>query len=434
MKNPFKVLIRLCLLPFSSSFLLISTAIFSIVGGTASTFQSIKDGESIVSTGGTFELGFFIPAGASGNRYVGIWYKKSVTTIVWVTNRDTPLTDSSGVLKITHLGILVLLNQNSAAVWSSNTSRTAQNPVAQLLDSGNLVVKDGSDNEAENFLWQSFDYPGDTCLPGMKLGRNIVTGFNWHISSWKNPQDPSQGNYTYQLDTSGYPEIILRKGSVIKFRTGPWNGIRFSGTPHLSPNPVYTYGLVFDLDEIYYSYKLLNSSVLSRMVITQDGLFQRYTWIDRTQSWFLYLTAQIDNCDSYAICGPNGACNVDNSPVCGCLKGFVPKFPKDWDMMDWSSGCIRLTPLDCNGERMFQKYSEIKLPSTEQSWFNPSMNLKECEMLCMKNCSCTAYANSDIREGGSGCLLWFSDLINIRNFTENGQEIYIRLAASEQGM
>ncbi|KAM5569820.1 hypothetical protein ABKV19_017033 [Rosa sericea] len=53
-------------------------------------------------------------------------------------------------------------------------------------------------------------------------------------------------------------------------------------------------------------------------------------------------------------------------------------------------------------------------------------------MLCMKTCSYTAYAHSNIREGGSGCLLWFSDMIGIRNFRENGQDICIRLAASEQ--
>ncbi|XP_062014519.1 TMV resistance protein N-like [Rosa rugosa] len=59
-----------------------------------STFQSVADGETIGSTGGTFELGFFSP-GSSATRYVGIWYKKiSVTTVVWVANIDTALTDS----------------------------------------------------------------------------------------------------------------------------------------------------------------------------------------------------------------------------------------------------------------------------------------------------------------------------------------------------
>ncbi|CAN6684302.1 unnamed protein product [Malus baccata var. baccata] len=64
----------------------------------ATTFQSITDGETIISDGGTFELGFFSPD-ASNKRCVGIWYKKtSNVTVVWVANRDIPLAASSGVL------------------------------------------------------------------------------------------------------------------------------------------------------------------------------------------------------------------------------------------------------------------------------------------------------------------------------------------------
>ncbi|KAK9937527.1 hypothetical protein M0R45_014308 [Rubus argutus] len=434
MKNPFKVLIRLCLLPLFSSFLLISAAIFSTVGGTASTFRAIKDGETIVSTGGTFELGFFTPSGAAGNRYVGIWYKKiSVTTIVWVANRDSPLTDSSGVLRVTNPGILVLLNHNNeSTVWSSNTSRSAENPVAKLLDSGNLVVTDGNDTDPENFLWQSFDYPSDTLLPGMKLSWNKITGFNRHLTSWKSTQDPSQGNYTFELDPRGYGEAILKKGSVMIFRTGPWNGVRFSGVPHLSPNSIFTYNLVFDdHGEDYYIIKLLNSSIYSRPSLSQDGRLQRYNWIVTNQTWGFLHPSQIEDCDHYAFCGPNGACNIDSSPLCDCLKGFVPKSLKHRDVVDWSNGCVTSTPLNCSSD-LFVKYSGVKLPSTEQSWFNRSMNLKECEMVCLKNCSCIAYANLDIRKGGSGCLLWLGDLIDIRSQTLNGQDIYIRMAASEQ--
>ncbi|CAN6684296.1 unnamed protein product [Malus baccata var. baccata] len=49
-----------------------------------STFHSIADGETLVSTGGTFELGFFIPD-SSENRYVGIWYKKISVGRVLIT-------------------------------------------------------------------------------------------------------------------------------------------------------------------------------------------------------------------------------------------------------------------------------------------------------------------------------------------------------------
>ncbi|KAK7257274.1 hypothetical protein RIF29_31125 [Crotalaria pallida] len=42
-----------------------------------------------------------------------------------------------------------------------------------------------------------------------------------------------------------------------------------------------------------------------------------------------------------------------------------------------------------------------------------------------------AYANSDIRRGGSGCVMWFGDLIDLRQLQQGGQELYIRTDASE---
>ena len=84
-----------------------------------------------------------------------------------------------------------------------------------------------------------------------------------------------------------------------------------------------------------------------------------------------------------------------------------------------------------NGD--FLKYTGIKMPDTRYSWFNRSMNLKECSEVCSENCSGTAYSNLDIRGGGSGCLLWFGELINIRDFSDNGLDIYIRMASSELG-
>ncbi|KAL8089641.1 hypothetical protein AgCh_039212 [Apium graveolens] len=59
------------------------------------------------------------------------------------------------------------------------------------------------------------------------------------------------------------------------------------------------------------------------------------------------------------------------------------------------------------------------------------INLEECENLCLKNCSCTAYAKAHIRKGGRGCYLWFNDLIDIEGYSEDGPGIYIRMAASE---
>jgi hypothetical protein len=90
--------------------------------------------------------------------------------------------------------------------------------------------------------------------------------------------------------------------------------------------------------------------------------------------------------------------------------------------------------LNCSDKDGFLKYTANKLPDTSTSSFDKSIDLKECERLCLKNCSCTAYTNLDFRAGGSGCLIWFGDLIDMRRSTGDGQDVYVRVAASELGM
>ncbi|CAL5393077.1 unnamed protein product [Camellia sinensis] len=407
-------------------FSLFSISTISNAVDTITKTQSITGRNTIVSSGGSFEMGFFSP-GNSQNTYLGIWYKKiSVKTVVWVANREIPLVNSSGILTVIDPGILALVNGAGSVIWSPNVTGSTQDPAAQLMESGNLVVKDVNDN----ILWQSFDYPCDTLLPGMKLGKNFVTGLERHLSSWKSRDDPAQGEFTYRCDPQGYPQNILSNGSVELFRTGPWNGLGFSGNPSLKPNSIYTYGLVYTKEEVYYGYQLI-SSVVSRFALNHNGVMQRFTWIDRTQKWVLYLSSPTDNCDNYKLCGPNGKCNDEKSPVCGCLNKFVPKNQTEWGNGDWSNGCVRRTPLDCRNGDGFLKYSRYKMPDTRNSWFDKSMTLRECEMMCLKNCFCMAYANLDITGGGSGCLLWFEELIDMKEYSENGQDIYIRLASSE---
>ncbi|XP_059623227.1 G-type lectin S-receptor-like serine/threonine-protein kinase At4g27290 [Cornus florida] len=423
-----------------SIFSMLTIASYAVELNTLTTTHSLTDGQTMVSPDRSFELGFFNPfGGISRNRYLGIWYKKiSDGTVVWVANRDTPLTDTSGggVLKLTDGGILVLVNGTNSIIWSSSNSSSNNNtlnsaPVAQLLDSGNLVVKDGND---ESFLWQSFDYPGDTLLPGMTLGKNLVTGIDRRLWSWKSSADPSKGDYSYGFDLRGFPQLVVLKVSVELYRAGPWNGLRFSGTVGLKPKSIYAYHFVFDQMEVYFGFDLINSSVFSRLVLNHNGIVQRLTWNYNTEDWTLYVNAPADNCDVYGTCGANGICNIANSQVCACLDKFVPMYPQEgWDKADWSGGCVRRTALDCHNESSngFIKYSGVKLPDTRNSWFNRTMTLKECETVCSKNCSCMAFANIDITAGGSGCLLWFDALIDIRDLGEIGQDLYIRMAFSE---
>ena len=117
-------------------------------------------------------------------------------------------------------------------------------------------------------------------------------------------------------------------------------------------------------------------------------------------------------------------------PVCQCLKGFKPKSEV---YVERSQGCVRTKPLNYSRRDGFVKFNDLKLPDSTSSWVSKSMNLNECREKCLDNSSCMAYTNSDIRGEGSGCAMWFGDLIDIRYFQDGGQDLYIRMSASEIG-
>ncbi|XP_076881351.1 G-type lectin S-receptor-like serine/threonine-protein kinase At4g27290 isoform X1 [Bidens hawaiensis] len=402
---------------------------------TISDSQFLRDGDTLVSTAGVFELGIFRP-GNSDNRYLGIWFKNiPSTTVVWVANRDRPVIGTSPVvLQVNDQGILVL-NNNNTAIWSANVTRPSQKATAKLHDTGNLVLMD----QSKKIIWQSFDYPTDTLLPGMKLGRSFLTNIEWQLSSWKSNQDPNLGEFTWGADTLGYPEnkLRVREGPQITFRGGPWSNQRFSGVSTFNSNLTFTYAVVINATEMSFSYSLDESSILSRTTLNSSGQLESWVWVENGTRWQLALSLPRDICDTYNICSGYASCSVDMiQQSCACLdeKRFVPRSQKSWERADWSGGCVRRTPLDCkNGSEGFIKYSNIKLPDTENTWFNMSMNLKDCQAKCLKNCSCMAYANPDISLGGRGCLLWFNDLFDIREYSvgNGGQDIFIRMASSE---
>ncbi|KAJ0733731.1 putative protein kinase RLK-Pelle-DLSV family [Helianthus annuus] len=404
--------------------------------GTISASQTVRYNETIVSPQETFELGFFSP-GNSTNHYVGIWYKKiSIKTVVWVANRNAPLSDATGELTLTLQGVLILRDTTMGTiVWSSENSSTTSvmNPIGQLLDTGNFIIyEEGDDHNQEDPIWQSFDFLTDTLLPGMKNGKNLVTGIERYYTSWKSEDDPAAGDFSVRLDSRGYPELlILRDGKEIEFRSGPWNGLRFSGSPNMKPNPIFNFTFIVNQREIYYQYNLLNTSVYTRLVVQPTGHIERLLWHDSKQKWDFHSDPESDHCDQYAVCGPFASCNIYNSPVCSCLKGFEPISPDEWRVADSTHGCRRTARLDCGPGDGFIRYTNLKLPETRRSWYNQTMTLVECEKMCKTNCSCTAYTYSNISGTGSGCLLWFGNLTDIRTFAENGDTLYVRVSASE---
>ncbi|XP_028194656.1 G-type lectin S-receptor-like serine/threonine-protein kinase At4g27290 isoform X2 [Glycine soja] len=415
--------------------------LFSYFSGTCTSLhslavnQSIRDGENetLVSAGGIIEVGFFSP-GKSTRRYLGIWFKNvNPLTVVWVANRNAPLEKNSGVLKLDEKGILVILNHKNSTIWSSNiSSKAGNNPIAHPLDSGNFVAKNGQQPGKDAILWQSFDYPGDTHTPGIKFGWNFQIGLERSLSSWKSVDDPAEGEYVAKMDLRGYPQVIVFKGSEIKVRVGPWNGLSLVGYP--VEIPYCSQKFVLNEKEVYYEYNLLDSLDFSLFKLSPSGRSQRMYWRTQTNTRQVLTVEERDQCENYGFCGENSICNYDGSrATCECLRGYVPKSPDQWNMPIFQSGCVPGNKSDCKNSYSdgFLKYARMKLPDTSSSWFSKTMNLDECQKSCLKNCSCTAYANLDIRNGGSGCLLWFNNIVDMRCFSKSGQDVYIRVPASE---
>ncbi|XP_020554444.1 G-type lectin S-receptor-like serine/threonine-protein kinase At4g27290 isoform X8 [Sesamum indicum] len=416
----------LCALLLSINFLKFCVGVDTLLPN-----QTIVVGQALISESQVFEMGFFSP-GNSRNRYLGIWYRSTPDVVVWVANRNEPVPDSGEVLLALAGNGDLVISSAGRVVWSTNSSGVAASPVLQLLDTGNLVLVDGeSESSAQGYIWQSFDYPTDTWLPGMKMIDDIDAGVEKYLISWKDWDDPSPGDFIFRIQNQGLPELVMFRGTMKRYRTGHWNGIYFNGIPRFPA--IFKPEVVFRGERLISMVEPYDSSILKRVTLEKSGIICLYTMNARKDKWNPVYPSPRDPCDEYSQCGPYGICRIDRAIKCECFKGFAPKSHQDWDIQDWSDGCSRARPLNCEGGDGFVEVRGVKHPDMLQFWLNSSMSLDECRAMCLRNCNCTAYSNPYITNGGSGCLIWFGDLIDTRDFigTDGKQSIYIRVSNSE---
>lgn len=382
----------------------------------------------MVSKGGNFELGFFTP-GNSHKYYIGIWYKKvSTQTVVWVANRERPVfSTSSSELKLSNDGNLVLIH-SEAIIWSSNSTFTASNTtVAVLLDDGNLVLKD---DYSSHVFWQSFDHPTDTWLPGATLVYDKFGREGRPLTSWRNSEDPSPGLFSADVSPEGAMHFsLLTNRSERYWPSGSQDTVTlfFTGTPEM--HSLYSFRYVADVNTSYMTYVVQNSSVIANFMLDFTGQMKRWLWNNGTQQWLLHCIFPNDPCQVYALCGPFSSCSNYSSPSCECLQGFEPLSIEEWSLGDHTRGCARQAPLLCGENDGFVQLSSVQLPASPESLAVGSA--KECEAICLNDCSCVAYSFD------SGCLIWKGEILNLKNLSDGltsgggSGVLHLRLAASE---
>uniref|UniRef100_A0A7N0TQN3 Receptor-like serine/threonine-protein kinase n=1 Tax=Kalanchoe fedtschenkoi TaxID=63787 RepID=A0A7N0TQN3_KALFE len=426
-----------------SRFTAAAIAIFLLINQChAATFtnltrsQTLRDGDFLTSSDPVFILGFFSPPNSTA-RYLGVWYNNIPTqTIVWVANRDKPVSPGSrGLLAFSDDGNLVVSDSEGALYWSSNATLPSNRTAAILSDAGNLVL---SDTDTGRMRWQSFDHPTDTYLPGMEVLVNRQMGVNRLFSSWKSADDPSPGRYTMGVDPRGSPQIVVWDELVNRrWRSGHWNGLQFVGVPNMTAN--YLYGFKLSNDEgdgnMYFTYTPSNTSTLFRFLITADGIEELLVWDDGTQKWDVAQSQPDTECDFYNKCGKFATCGgSQGTSQCSCLRGYEPEDEEEWRKGNWSMGCVRSTPLQCEGNSSmtggsdgFVETRNVKLPDFADSVQGISGN-DACREQCLMNCSCKGY----VMTTGLGCFIWTQDLVDIRQFSDaSGKTLHVRLAGSE---
>ncbi|VYS49674.1 unnamed protein product [Arabidopsis thaliana] len=401
--------------------------------------HTIREGDSLISEDESFELGFFTPKNST-LRYVGIWYKNiEPQTVVWVANREKPLLDHKGAIQIADDGNLVIVNGQNETIWSTNVEPESKNTVAVLLKTGDLVLC--SDSDRRKWYWESFNNPTDTFLPGMRVRVNPSLGENRAFIPWKSESDPSPGKYSMGIDPVGALEIVIWEGEKRKWRSGPWNSAIFTGIPDMLRFTNYIYGFQLssppDRDgSVYFTYVASDSSDFLRFWIRSDGVEEQFRWNKDIRNWNLLQWKPSTECEKYNRCGNYSVCDDSkefDSGKCSCIDGFEPVHQDQWNNRDFSGGCQRRVPLNCNQslvadqEDGFTVLKGIKVPDFGSVVLHN--NSETCKDVCARDCSCKAYA----LVVGIGCMIWTRDLIDMEHFERGGNSINIRLAGSKLG-
>lgn len=127
--------------------------------------------------------------------------------VVWSANRNRPV-KLNATLSLTTSGDLVLRNADGSQVWSTNTAGKSVSGM-NVTDSGNLVLFDSKNA----IVWQSFDHPTDSLVPGQKLyelGQRLtssVSSTNW-----------STGLYSLQVMNRGLFAYIEEDSRRVYYR------------------------------------------------------------------------------------------------------------------------------------------------------------------------------------------------------------------------
>ncbi|XP_008226597.1 PREDICTED: G-type lectin S-receptor-like serine/threonine-protein kinase SD1-13 [Prunus mume] len=369
-------------------FIMFSILMWSTSTCGASGTDTLKPGETLdyssllVSANGKFTLGFYVSDhnNSKYSRYLGIWCKQNYMNYPWIANRDKPipypfvavlaLEKTNSTLKITlnnGTGSPIQLYTAPKASTNINTS----NVVATLLDSGNFVLQEVNSESlygstVKRVLWQSFDYPTDILLPGMKVGIDHRNGHIWSLISWLTEYSGEPRPFTLDWDPSARQLKIRRRG-VVYWTSGAFiNNNRFKFIlPDDESNLRYNFTIVSNVNEDYFTFASANAA----------------------SEWMLTTTGRLIDLDGGVDVAQSGNCHGQNSDG-GCQR---------WD-------CTRIHVRFDPRSGEFHQISKSDLDSIISTDPDASLSSSDCMGTCMSSCDCIGF--SSLFDNETGCKFW----------------------------
>ncbi|CAB4283481.1 unnamed protein product [Prunus armeniaca] len=334
-----------------------------------------------LSRSGLYAFGFY----RQGNGYaVGIFLAGiPQKTVVWTTNQDDPPVSNNATLLFTGDGLALPTAEGQNYLVKSSGSAS----YASMLDSGNFVLY----NSGREIVWQSFDHPTDTLLPGQRL----LSGNE--LFSAKSEADHSTGIFRLKMQNDGnlvqYPADTADT-SIYAFYSSHTGGegenvtLNFGADGHLyllnrngtNIRNITDGGLPTDEGKLYL------------MRIDVGGIFRLYSHdLKKNAIWSVEWESSKDKCVPKGLCGLNSYCVlIDLEPDCRCLPRF-----ESVNQGNQTSGCERNFVADaCKNRNENFTYTMEELEST--TWEDISyMSLRlsdkdDCIQGCLVDCDCEA--------------------------------------------
>ncbi|XP_059310655.1 G-type lectin S-receptor-like serine/threonine-protein kinase LECRK2 [Lycium ferocissimum] len=305
---------------------------------------------------------------------------------IWI---DDPVRAGSKV-NLTLSRHLVLTDTNGTKFVLYNGTGASH---AAMQDDGNFVLT----NSSSGVMWESFDFPTDTILPGQVLvmGQKLFSNANGTV-------DYSTGKYRLEMQMDG--NVVLSAYRIPDL--GYWNSWTKDNTSvSLVFNKTTANMFVLNGSSTIYSMTAdLPSSVQGyyhRAIITDKGDFQQlYRSKVNGNGWSVAWQAVPQPCTVNNICSVYGFCqSSDNKEInCSCLPGYSPK-----DRYDTSKGCnpnevkvfcdSNSSPSDVSIERQ----ANADFPNSDFSELERVFQVDEeiCRQELLNDCLCEAAVLTD---------------------------------------